>query len=137
MALTYNISETEAAARWNDRDQNNATDMIWATMFTGINRITEKNAGEVAYRMWVGYQFRMLTPINYVPDDEEITVENGFRMPDKAEVYERVRMFIGLHTNAESLTEAAWWGKIRRMTTTYEKQQFTRMHREHEEKVAA
>lgn len=86
MALNYELGEIE---NWKELPEGTVQCMVFGTMFTGINRITEKNWREFATRL------RMWETVH-----GPIRADGELMDPGVA------RDFIGLWTNATSLTPA-------------------------------
>lgn len=90
---------------WDDRDDgkkvmNGTTEtLIWATMATNINQITEKNADEFYAR--ISLYERLNGSLRRNPD-----LSDCFVSP------EEVRAHIGLGTNATNMTQARWLKSI-------------------------
>lgn len=88
MSLNWNIEGCADPDALLTEDQRPITDaMIWATLFTGIGKITEKNVAEFYARLVVGRYWQ----------------------GDNALPYEEVRKYIGLSTNVfPEETRAKW-----------------------------
>lgn len=93
MALHWNVSAcAEQATTQEGWILTNA--LIWATMFIGINRITEKNVNEFYARL-ATYE-DLFTPLLYRSKDGK---------PEHVKTsYADLRLRIGLSTNASTLT---------------------------------
>lgn len=90
MALTYDIKKCDQSACWKPDETMTSTceSLIWATMLVGINRITEENINEFAYRLEVD---RRLNGVFSTLGDKPVTPE-------------LLRPFVGLSTNATVFT---------------------------------
>ncbi len=100
MALTYDLTKCENGMT------GLAETLIFATMFVGINHITEKSADEffVRIKLWeaAGGALRVMGR------------ENGGGFEPCPLTLDEVRAYIGLNTNASVLTKAKFLGNLHR-----------------------
>jgi len=92
MALTFDL---RSVADFQSIEPSLARDIIFQTMFVGINRITEDNYVEFYERLKAGEARFGITLFNASGDASIYTLDV-------------IKSFIGLKTNASKLTKAQW-----------------------------
>jgi hypothetical protein len=101
MALHWNIAECkDVELLKSDAEWHITNALIWATMSTGLNEITEENLTEFYARLHVWE--KIVGPLTWGTNEETGKPEERF-----IEV-EDLRKRIGLHTNASRETRAEW-----------------------------
>jgi hypothetical protein len=105
MSLNFNLSKVENFEELSqDDDLNNITEtLIFCTMFVGIPRITEANALEFYKR--VSLYEKLFGSFIYAVDKDGNRIDHKIKLAD-------VERLIGLHTNADPLTEAKFRKRV-------------------------
>jgi hypothetical protein len=93
MALHWNVSACAESAR-SEEGWTLTNALIWATMFIGINRITEKNVEEFYGRLSTYEQ--LFSPLTYIACGDH--AEKNYT------TFDQLKARIGLSTNATTLT---------------------------------
>lgn len=98
MSLNWDCSKCPAGPTpANDTEHGWRECLIWGSMCINMSRITEENVEEVLFR------YRFLEQIGQSVTTQPMTLE-------------AIRRWIGLGTNADTLTRAKWINKVAKMT---------------------